>query len=117
MPEYSYVCDKCYTSVEILCSIKEYDNIQTNLRCSSCGSKKLSRDYHNDLSNLNASVKKTDSELKTIGDLAKRNSDKFSEDHKHHLHTKHNDYKENNKRPLPSGMSRIKKQPKMEWPT
>ena len=119
MPEYSYVCDKCSLHMEVVCSIREYDKMQKNLHCEGCGSKSLSRDYHNDLSSLNTAVKKADSELKTIGDLAKRNSDKFSDDQKVHLNKKHNDYKEDGaeRKPLPSGMSRIKKQPKTKWPT
>ena len=119
MPEYSYVCDKCSLHMEVVCSIREYDKMQKNLRCEGCGSKSLSRDYNNDLSSLNTSVKKADSELKTIGDLAKRNSDKFSDDQKVHLNKKHNDYKEDGaeRKPLPSGMSRMKKQPKTKWPT
>jgi hypothetical protein len=64
-----------------------------------------------------ASVKKSDSELKTIGDLARRNSDKFSDDEKTHLYNKHNSYKyEESTKQLPSGMSRLKKPKKTKWP-
>jgi len=32
MPEYSYVCDKCSSHMEVVCSIREYDKMQKNLR-------------------------------------------------------------------------------------
>ena len=119
MPEYSYVCDKCSETIEVICSIKEYDNIQKNLKCSLCGSRKLSRDYHTDLSGLNTAIKKSDNELKTIGDIAKRNTDRLSEDEKINIYQKHNSYKEDGaeRKPLPAGMTRMKKQPKIKWPS
>lgn len=60
---------------------------------------------------ISSCIKKHDSELKTIGDLANRNNDKFSEDKKASLRNKHNEYKEDTsyQKELPSGMSRIKK--------
>jgi len=118
MPAYSYVCNDCFTSMEFIFSIKEYERKQNKLCCEKCESKNISRDYTTDLSGLNTSIKKTDSELKTIGDLAKRNRDKFSDDQKANLYKKHNSYKEDNaeRKPLPSGMTRIKKQPKIKWP-
>ena len=73
--------------------------------------------YVVDVASQSASVKKMDTELKTLGDLARRNSDKLSEDEKHHLYIKHNEYKdEQYQKPLPTGMSRVKKQPKIKWP-
>lgn len=70
-----------------------------------------------DVSTINATVKKADSELKTIGDLANRNRDKMSEDQKISLANKHNEYKEDYKEvtELPKGMTRLKKQPKVKW--
>jgi hypothetical protein len=74
--------------------------------------------YSADVLTQSASVRKSDSELKTIGDLARRNSDKFSEDEKHHLYQKHNSYKydTNEMKNLPSGMTRINKPNKHKWP-
>jgi hypothetical protein len=41
----------------------------------------------------------------------------LSEDEKQHLYKKHNEYKdEQYQKPLPTGMSRVKKQPKIKWP-
>jgi hypothetical protein len=81
-----------------------------------CNSAKVFRCYVEDVSTLNAAIKKTDTELKTVGDLANRNRDRLSDDEKQHLYEKHNSYKEKNTEPdLPKGMKRIKKQPKTKW--
>jgi putative FmdB family regulatory protein len=112
MPEYSYRCDSCENTFSIVCSIREYED--THL-CNTCGSK-CSRDYLEDLSTLNASVKLGDNELKTLGHLAQRNTDRMSDDQRNELHRKHNSYKEDiPEKTLPKGMSRIKKPPKIKW--
>ena len=75
-----------------------------------CGSNKTERDYANDVSSILGSVKKSDSELKTVGDLANRNRDRMSEDQRVDLHHRHNDYKEvASQKELPKGMQRITK--------
>jgi hypothetical protein len=69
-----------------------------------------------DVLSQSTSIRKSDSELNTIGDLAKRNSDRMSEDEKIHLYQKHNSYKfEHGTKELPTGMNRIKKPPKPKW--
>ena len=114
MPTYSYVCEDCSNNFELFFHIKDYIS---QPKCSSCGSKKTSREYIKDVQTQMSSVKKSDSELKTIGDLALRNSERFSDDQKIHLHQKHNQYREDGpQKELPRGMSRIKKQPKIKWP-
>jgi hypothetical protein len=114
MPEYTYFCDKCKTKFSLSCSIHEYSE---QIKCSSCKSKKdVHRCYSDDLSGLYSSIKKSDNELKTIGDIANRNRDKLSDDHKEALSIKHNKYKmEESTKELPSGMTRMKKQPKTKW--
>ena len=113
MPTYSYSCSKCHNCFELFSYISNYD---PSPKCPLCKSKKTSRDYAIDMSTLNASVKKADSELKTIGDLANRNRDRMSDDQKHALHKKHNDYKEQeSQKELPTGMSRMKKPNKIKW--
>jgi hypothetical protein len=88
-------------------TIKEY---QERPKCTFCNSKKTVRSYQDDLSTLNTSIKLSDSEIKTLGHLANRNSDKMSEDQKIALYKKHNSYKdEPSHKELPSGMSRMKK--------
>lgn len=65
-----------------------------------------------------SSVKKSDTELKTIGDLAKRNSERMSDDQKQDLHIKHNSYKDNKEqtKELPKGMQYTKKPQRPQWP-
>lgn len=114
MPNYSYHCENCDKKFELFAYIKDY-NPKPN--CVYCKSKNVSRLYCLDVLSQAASVKKSDSELKTIGDLARRNSDRMSDDEKISLYHKHNDYKEqDSNKELPSGMSRIKKPPKTFWP-
>lgn len=113
MPTYSYSCEKCCKDFELFFFIKDYTS---NPVCPHCETKSTYRRYTDDVLTQNTSVKKADSELKTIGDLANRNRDKMSEDEKNALHIKHNKYKETeSKKQLPKGMSRIKKQPKTKW--
>jgi putative FmdB family regulatory protein len=113
MPTYSYYCNKCNSYFELFFYIKDYI---PNPKCE-CGSKNTERDYIQDVSSIMGSVKKSDSELKTIGDLANRNRDRMSEDQVEALHIKHNSYKETaSEKELPKGMSRIKKpKQKPKW--
>lgn len=114
MPNYSYCCSACDHNFEMFFYIKDY---VANPRCPKCRSIKTHRDYIEDVLTQSASVKKSDSELKTIGDLAMRNSERMSEDQKQHLYMKHNSYKEDpNPKPLPKGMERAKKGQKVKWP-
>lgn len=112
MPEYSYKCDSCLYRFSVVTSIREY---QESIPCEKC--KELSsRDYLEDLSSLNTSVKLGDNDLKTLGHLAQRNTERMSEDQKQDLYRKHNSYKEDvPDKPLPKGMSRVKKPPKIKW--
>jgi len=112
MPLYTYYCESCKEKYELFFNLSDYID---NPKCADC-KKKMKRSYQDDIGSLYGAVKKTDSELKTIGDLANRNSDKLSDDEKIHLYKKHNNYKENIGSELPSGMSRIKKpQKKIKW--
>lgn len=113
MPTYSYSCNKCKSNFELFFYIKDY---QDKPKCITCDSENTYRRYADDVLTQNTSIKKSDSELKTIGDLAKRNSDKMSEDEKIHLYQKHNSYKfEDNTKELPTGMTRVKKPQKPKW--
>jgi putative FmdB family regulatory protein len=114
MPNYTYGCDSCGQTFELFAYIKDYNPTPT---CPNC-KRKSHRLYHIDVLTQSASVKKSDSELKTLGDLAMRNTERMSQDEKIALHKKHNDYKENKveTKPLPKGMSYKKKPPKPKWP-
>jgi putative FmdB family regulatory protein len=113
MPTYTYNCEKCKKTFELFFYIKDYTE---KPKCELCGSKSTHRCYALDAATQSTSVKKSDSELKTIGDLANRNRDRLSADQKLELDKKHNSYKEEQSdKPLPKGMSRIKKPPKIKW--
>lgn len=113
MPTYSYNCNKCKKDFELFLYIKNYIS---EPECIFCHSKDTNRSYLKDAITQNVSVKKTDSELKTLGDLANRNRDKMNDDQRLDLHNKHNGYKyEEPQTKLPSGMNRIKKTKKTKW--
>ncbi len=107
MPCYSYFCESCNQKFEIVCSIKDY---QEQAKCELCSGNNVIRLYIEDLSTLNVSIKKHTSELSTIGDVANRNRDSFSNDQKAAIAAKNNAYREEvSTNELPKGMSRIKK--------
>ncbi len=114
MPSYTFICYKCDKKFEILSSIREYTDKQN---CPICNSQtNVSRCYIEDAATLNASVKKSDDELKTVGDLANRNRDRMSDTQKEELYEKHNEYKDKpSNKPLPKGFKRLQKQPKTKW--
>lgn len=113
MPDYTYYCNTCDNAFELFFYIKDY---KEKVRCPECKTV-CKRDYQEDMLSLNASVKKSDSELKTLGDLANRNRDRLSNDEKNALDHKHNEYKDKElAKELPKGMSRIKKpKTKIKW--
>jgi putative FmdB family regulatory protein len=115
MPTYSYNCTKCNHDFELFFYIKDYNSTP---QCASCGSNKTERRYIIDVATQSSSIKKSDTELKTIGDLANRNRDRMSEDQIASLNMKHNEYKYDTKelKDLPSGMSRVEKKEKIKWP-
>jgi putative FmdB family regulatory protein len=87
MPTYTYSCEKCNHNFELFFYIKDYI---PNPECIKCHSSDTIRLYVADVLTQSASVKKSDNELKTIGDLANRNRDRMSDDEKSALHKKHN---------------------------
>jgi putative FmdB family regulatory protein len=115
MPTYSYNCTKCNHDFELFFYIKDYNSTPN---CDSCGSDQTTRRYIADVATQSASVRKCDTELKTVGDLANRNRDRMSEDQLAALNMKHNEYKYDTKelKDLPSGMSRVNKKEKIKWP-
>lgn len=113
MPNYSYYCNNCKKDFELFFSIQNYIE---QPQCCYCQSKKTFRNYMLDVSTQSSSVKKSDSELKTIGDLALRNTERMSQDQKTELHIKHNSYKDSKTetKPLPKGMKYTDK-PKFKY--
>jgi putative FmdB family regulatory protein len=113
MPTYTYHCLGCKKDFELFFYIKDYIE---SPKCAECNSKETHRLYIKDVSTQSTTVKKSDGELKTLGDLANRNRDRMSDDQRNELHTKHNEYKDNKpEKPLPKGMNRIPKQKKIKW--
>lgn len=114
MPCYTYRCNACKKKFEVVCSYSQY---KEHAICEFCSGKNTERSYEDDLITLNASVKLSDSEIKTIGHLAARNNEKFTDDYKQHLYEKHNSYKEEvSQKELPAGMSRMNKsKTKIKW--
>lgn len=114
MPTYTYECSKCSNVFELFFYIKDYNK---SPKCTKCNSKNTNRSYIEDIITQSTSIKKSDTELKTLGDLANRNRDRMSNDQKQELTQKHNLYKDDKpENPLPPGMSRIKKpSTKIKW--
>ena len=75
MPVYTYACKKCQSKIEI---IAHYSKYQKTIKCDECG-EECHRSLQDDLTS--GFVKLSDGELK-LGHLAKRNSEKFSDDYK-----------------------------------
>ena len=115
MPTYGFECETCGHTAELFISFSQYDTRKPPL-CKKCN-RPMVRDYHNDISQITTSIRKSDSELKTIGDLADRNRDRLSNDQKHAMSKKHNEYKDTEStKALPTGMSRMKKpKNKIRW--
>lgn len=112
MPEYTYQCETCGSKFSLISSIVQY---KEHPKCE-CGSKKTNRCYVEDCSTINGSVRKSDSELKTLGDLAMRNTERMSADEKAAIYKKNNAYKETpSDKTLPKGMSRMKKTKGVKW--
>jgi putative FmdB family regulatory protein len=115
MPVYSYLCNSCGNNFEVFCSFSQYEKNPLP-KCSSCSSKSTMRRYAEDVQTISSSVRKSDSELKTVGDIANRNRDRLSDDEKRAIYEKHNAYKEQeSEKELPTGMSRMRKTNKVQW--
>jgi len=107
VPEYTFHCGGCGEVFSIFTLMSEYSDKQT---CPSCKkTKQVSREYAVDVITVGGSIKKGDDKIK-VGHLAKRNSERLSDDEKRHLTEKNNAYKyEEPKTDLPKGMSRMGK--------
>lgn len=112
MPTYTYLCNACFHTFELFSSIRDYTE---KPKCILCNSKKTQRHIVADAATISGSIKKSDNELKTIGDLANRNRDKLSNDQKEDLYIKHNSYKDEPPKELPKGMKRVKKGKGIKW--
>lgn len=90
----------CGHIFEVVMSLSDYTSKQVCPKCKKTTS--VHRSYISDIPST--SVKLGDDEI-TVGHLANRNRDRFSDEQKAHLNYKHNEYKLNRpKAELPSGM-------------
>lgn len=89
MPNYTFKCKDCKFIYELFSSIKDYDSLDK--KCEKCRSSNTHRMY--DLDGVTGSVVKSDDQL-TVGGLADRNRDRFSEDQKEHIYQQTNAYKD-----------------------
>ena len=101
MPVYSYLCPSC-GPFELHSSIRDY---KEQVKCEKCGTKS-NRQLLTDASTV---IGIGDSSPKTVGAIADKNADKMSEDEKAAIYKKNNAYKEGPDKPLPEGMTRIKR--------
>jgi putative FmdB family regulatory protein len=108
MPTYTFDCSTCTHSFEYFMFMSDYDAVAPTLKCPLCDEPAL-RNFEADLPRANVIV--SDNET-TVGTLAKRNRDRFSDDYKHELHEKHNAYrklpKDQEPAPLPKGWKRLR---------
>ena len=98
MPEYSFICLDCESHFEKFMSMADYNPSQ---ECPTCHkSDNVYRDYESD--NVSGNIAN-----RTLGALADKNTSKMSEDERHSLWKKHNEYRFKPMENLPKGMEPI----------
>jgi putative FmdB family regulatory protein len=103
MPNYTFYCTKC--GVYNVCqSIQEYTG---KTKCPICRKKSQQRVYQEDMPAV--SIRLATSEIKQLGHLAERNSENMTMDETIERTKINTEYKHKKNKPLPPGMSRIKK--------
>ena len=106
MPEYTFKCRKCAEITSLFCSISAYDEKKEKIKCSSCKSKRMDRDFEAD--NIGGFVSISLSDCKTIGHYADKQTSRYTktqlEDMKEWFKTK----KTGGMTELPEGMTRMK---------
>ena len=106
MPEYTFRCRKCSEATSLFCSISEYDNKKAKVKCSSCKSKKMDRDFETD--NIGGFISVSLSDCKTMGQYADKQSEKYSRSQKEDMIENFKTKKTGGMKTLPKGMSRMK---------
>ena len=112
---YTYLCsnNKCNYQFEIFQTLSSYEVLKV---CPKCNKTSLARNYQADLPTTN--IRLGDDQL-TVGHLAHRHSEEFSDDKKESLHIKNHAYMENppsyqkTKKMAESRASRRKNNPKI----
>lgn len=103
MPEYTFECDKCKSVFSITVSIQEYDTVLNKLKCPSCKSSKVYREYACD--NVHGHV----NEIRTLGQLAEVNTKKYGSELVSKMRDEHKTKREEGMKELPHGMKRVRK--------
>tara|TARA_R100000306_G_C4348447_1_gene128857 strand:+ start:371 stop:715 length:345 start_codon:yes stop_codon:yes gene_type:complete len=107
MPEYTFKCRKCSHKTSLFCSFTEYDAKKIKVKCSSCKSKKVDRDFETD--NIGGFVSIPLSDCKTIGEYADKQSSKYTRTQREDMIEQFKTKKSGGMKKLPTGMSRINK--------
>lgn len=100
MPSYTFICEDCKYTLELICSIKEYDSVCADLECQKCKSLNFYRDYLSDCVHTNVR------EVKTLGQLADRNEKKYGKELCQKMREDFKTKKKPSQMELPAGMSR-----------
>lgn len=110
---YTFQCDNCSYILEKSMEISKYKALK---KCPECKKNKMYRRY--DLDNISGAVRLANSEIKKLGHLAQRNTERMSQDQIDSIYRKNNAYKNkpnSAKKELPSGMSRVEKPENITW--
>lgn len=108
MPEYNFKCDKCNEIFTKVWTISSYDNKIKNLKCPSCKSSKIFREY--DLDQVVGNYINGLHECKTLGEYADKQTAKMSRDERDAKLASFKTKKNPNSgmKQLPNGMTRSK---------
>jgi len=106
MPEYSFKCRKCSETTSLFCSISVYDEKKSKIKCSSCKSKRMDRDFEAD--NIGGFVSISLSDCKTIGQYADKQSEKYTKSQREDMIDGFKTKKSGGMKKLPKGMNRMK---------
>ena len=104
MPTYEYHCTNCLKDFDIFQNIHDFVLVT---HCPQCKQSTAVMKF----STQDSFVKLAESEIKTLGHLAKRHTETMSADERASLHRKNTAYRrEGPDKPLPPGMKRVKKE-------
>jgi len=104
MPEYSFECEKCGNNFSEIFSISEYDERIKKVKCSSCKSKKVYRDFAAD--SVSSNYVYGLSECKTVQQYAEKQTKLYGKEKTQKMIESFKTKSVENE--LPSGMTRVK---------
>lgn len=103
MPEYTFQCKSCNFQFNEFWQVSQYDKKIKKLKCTSCGSKDVYRNYIED--NVYGGVR----EVKTVGQLAERNEKRLGKEQVQKIRESHKSSRNraDTEVKMPGGMRRI----------